>query len=216
MKKLVDKLENTNVMLRMFKKFNLIITVFIFFFIPLKSYAGYGSGELKLSENAVYQFQRYLQGKNGNPLRFLVTEDGRGSFFWYCPYEYNQNCYPGADTQAAKRCSSRHKVPCHTFAVGRNIKWNNGTNAKALKIKFTSKDSLQEIKDKLTALNFYGSNSVDKSKQKSKYITKKKYSSDDKKSSNNITEQLETLNNMYKKGLLTEEEFKKAKQKLLN
>ena len=74
MKKLVDKLENRNVMLRMFKKFSLIITVFIIFFIPLKSYAGYGSGELKLSENAVYQFQRYLQGKNGNPLRFLVTE----------------------------------------------------------------------------------------------------------------------------------------------
>ena len=47
-------------------------------------------------------------------------------------------------------------------------------------------------------------------------LQKKKYSSDDKKSSNNITEQLETLNNMYKKGLLTEEEFKKAKQKLLN
>ena len=214
MKKLVDKLENRNVMLRMFKKFNLIITVFIIFFIPLKSYAGYGSGELKLSENAVYQFQRYLQGKEGIPMKFFISKDGRVAHWWYCP---EAQCMGLGDTQQAKRCTNAARgVECKVFAIRRNIKWNNGTNAKALKIKFTSKDSLQEIKDKLTALNFYGSNSVDKSKQKSKYITKKKYSSDDKKSSNNITEQLETLNNMYKKGLLTEEEFKKAKQKLLN
>ena len=38
----------------------------------------------------------------------------------------------------------------------------------------------------------------------------------DTKTRNNITERLQTLSNMYKKGLLTEEEFKKAKQKLLN
>ena len=191
-----------------------LFLLLIFFLTPFNSYAGYGSGELKLSDNAVYAFHKYIEGKMGKPEKFFISTDGKTSHWWYCPHP---QCAPMGDTQEAKKCTKRAGgVECKTFAVRRSIKWDNGVDKKALKIKFNSKDSIQDIKDKLTALNFYGSNSVDKSKQKSKYITKKKYSSDDKKSSNNITEQLETLNNMYKKGLLTEEEFKKAKQKLLN
>ena len=95
--------------------------------------AGYGSGELKLSDNVIYSFQRYLQGKQGAPMRFLVTEDGKNSFWWYCPYS---QCAPGGDTQEAKKCTARHGVTCHTFAVRRSIKWKNGSDARALKIKF--------------------------------------------------------------------------------
>ncbi len=176
--------------------------VLIFFLIPYNSHAGYGSGELKLSDNVIYSFQRYLQGKKGSPMRFLVTEDGKNLFWWYCPYS---KCEVGGDTQEAKKCSARHGVSCHTFAVGRSIKWDNGVDKKALKIKFTSKDTIQEIKDKLTKLGFYGDGTKDSATIKT-----------DTKTRNNITERLQTLSNMYKKGLLTEEEFKKAKQKLLN
>ena len=35
-------------------------------------------------------------------------------------------------------------------------------------------------------------------------------------SSSDLTDQLKTLNELYKSGVLTEEEFKKAKDKLLN
>ena len=45
--------------------------------------AGYGSGELKLSDNVIYSFQRYIQQRQ--PMRFLVTEDGKNSTWWYCP-----------------------------------------------------------------------------------------------------------------------------------
>ena len=33
---------------------------------------------------------------------------------------------------------------------------------------------------------------------------------------NNITDQLEALNNLYKSGVLTKEEFEKAKKRILN
>ena len=170
---------------------------------PFNSYAGYGSGELKLSDNAVYAFQKYIEGKKGKPEKFFISTDGKTSHWWYCPYS---KCTPMGDTQEAKKCSKRAGgVECKTFAVRRSIKWDNGVDKKALKIKFNSKDSIQDIKGKLTQLGFYDDGSISSSNGKS----------EDKKNKNNITERLETLSNMHKKGLLTEEEFKKAKQKLL-
>ena len=170
---------------------------------PFNSYAGYGSGELKLSDNAVYAFHKYIEGKKGKPEKFFISTDGKTSHWWYCPYS---KCTPMGDTQEAKKCSKRAGgVECKTFAVRRSIKWDNGVDKKALKIKFNSKDSIQDIKGKLTQLGFYDDGSISSSNGKS----------EDKKNKNNITERLETLSNMHKKGLLTEEEFKKAKQKLL-
>ena len=194
----------------MMKKLTAILFLNILF--ASNANAGYGSGELILSDNVVYNFQRYLQGKQGAPMRFLVTEDGKNSFWWYCPYS---QCAPGGDTQEAKKCAARHGVPCQTFAVRRSIKWKNGSDARALKIKFKSKDSIQEIKDKLTALNLYGSSDVKKTKPKtSNYINKK--TKQKNKNSSDLISQLEDLNKLFKSGALTKEEFESAKKKLLN
>jgi len=141
--------------------------------------AGYGSGELKLSENAIYEFQRYIQGKLGKPEKFFISTDGKTTHWWYCPYS---QCTPMGDTQEAKKCSRRAGgVECKTFAVRRSIKWDNGVDKKALKIKFKSKDSIQEIKDKLTALNFYGSSDVKETKPNTSNYIKKKYSLKDER-----------------------------------
>ncbi len=194
----------------MLKKFIAILFLNILF--TSNANAGYGSGELRLNDNVIYSFQRYLQGKKGSPMRFLVTEDGKNSFWWYCPYS---QCQAGGDTQEAKKCTARHGVPCHTFAVGRSIKWKNGSDARSLKIKFKSKDSIQEIKDKLTTLNFYGSSDVKKTKPNtSNYINKK--TKQKNKNSSDIISQLEDLNKLFKSGVLTKEEFESAKKKLLN
>ena len=190
----------------------LIAILFLNILFASNANAGYGSGELILNDNVVYSFQRYLQGKKGKPVRFLVTEDGKNSFWWYCAYS---NCVPGGDTQEAKKCTARHGVACQTFAVGRSIKWKNGSDARALKIKFKSKDSIQEIKDKLTALNFYGSSDVKKTKPKtSNYINKK--TKQKNKNSSDLISQIEDLNKLFKSGVLTKEEFESAKKKLLN
>ena len=158
----------------------LIIILFLNILFVSNVNAGYGSGELKLSDNVIYSFQRYLQGKQGAPMRFLVTEDGKNSFWWYCPYS---QCSPGGDTQEAKKCASRHGVPCHTFAVRRYIKWKNGIDARSLKIKFTSKDSIEDLKDKFIQLGFYVSGNVkEKSKPKTPNYIKKKYSLKDERS----------------------------------
>ena len=77
----------------------LIAILFLNILFTNNANAGYGSGELILNDNVVYSFQRYLQGKKGKPMRFLVTEDGKNSFWWYCPYP---QCQPGGDTQEAK------------------------------------------------------------------------------------------------------------------
>ena len=153
--------------------------VLIFFLIPYNSHAGYGSGELKLSDNAVYDFQRYIQGKLGRPGKFFISIDGKTSHWWYCPVS---QCAPMGDTQEARLCTkSAGGVECKTFAVRRSIRWDNGVDKKALKIKFTSKDTIQEIKDKLTKLGFYGSSDDDKIKSKTSTI-KKQYSLKGKRS----------------------------------
>ena len=47
-------------------------------------------------------------------------------------------------------------------------------------------------------------------------ITKIKSSSINNNESSNIVEQLKKLNELYKSGVLTKEEFEKAKKKILN
>ena len=49
-----------------------------------------------------------------------------------------------------------------------------------------------------------------------KNIKKKSKKKLEKKSENNIIDQLEALNDLYKSGVLTKEEFEKGKKKILN
>jgi len=169
------------------------------------SFAGYGAGELTMSEGAVLAFQKYLKGKKGKPMRFLISEDGLRTYWWYCPYS---QCAPGGDIQEAKICSRKAKTPCHTFAVRRSVKWKNeinrGGKAASFSGKYTNKHDLEEIKKRLTELGFYGGSVTQ--------IKKKEIKTSDK----NLTQKLKELNELYKSGALTKEEFEKAKEKLLN
>ncbi len=173
------------------------------------SIAGYGTGELTMSEGAVIAFQKYLKGKKGKPMRFLISEDGLYTHWWYCPYP---QCATGGDTQEAKICSRKAKTPCHTFAVRRSIKWKNqinpGGKAASFVSKYTNKYDLEEIKKRLTELGFYG-DSVTQTK-------KKEIQKEIKTSNKDIHQKLIELNELYQSGVLTKEEFKKAKGKLLN
>ena len=56
-----------------------------------------------------------------------------------------------------KRCESQFGKICEIFALRRSIKWKNEQtiNFKGNDKKFSSKDSLNEIKTKLTKLGFY-------------------------------------------------------------
>ena len=166
-------------------------------------FAKNGSGDLILSDSVIYDLERYL--KYRNPITFLVTQDGANSSAWRCA---SSNCVPTGSMNEKSLCEKRYGKKCYTFAIRRSIKWQNDQtrDAKGKEKRFNSKDSITEIKTKLTALGFYGSNTVERKKTK-KIIPA---------NNSNLSSRLEQLNKLYKSGALTKDEFAKAKKKLLN
>ena len=135
----------------------------------------YGRGELKLTSGMVDYFIKYIRGERGKrPSDFYVTLDGTDGIYWYCGYA--SQCAGGAASLDIKECERKTGKECAKFAKGRSVKWKNGINpGKGKESRFNSKDSTQEIKDKLTKLGFYGSSDVDKIKSKTS-TTKNQYS----------------------------------------
>jgi hypothetical protein len=179
--------------------------------------AGYGKGELKLTENAVRGFYKYLTDPKGSPgrakpLRMVVSHNGSYVHWFYCAHT---NCVSDGDSQLVSICERKQANPCSTFAVGRSVKWKNGINQGGKSASFKKKMSLDEVKEKLTNLGFYEPRNSKKSKPKTQNYIKKK-SKQTNKDSSKLVSQLENLNKLYKSGVLTKEEFETAKKKLLN
>jgi len=172
-----------------------------------------GSGELKLSENVVRNFYNHINYKIGKPYIFLVTADGKNSSAWYCAHP---QCTPSGAFEEASKCERYHGKKCYVFALGNSVKWKNKyrKKIKGKKRRFTKKDSLETMKSKLQVLGFYDYN--DGTEQKQKKIEKKKATENTKTSDINVIQTLKELNELYKSGVLTKEEFEKAKKKLLN
>ena len=154
------------------KKFKNLLFSLTIFFIFNNLQAGYGSGDLKLTDQSVYDFHDYLKGKLGKPERFFISIDGRTTHWWYCPYS---ECAPMGDTQEAKKCEARARTECGTFAVGRSVKWKNGINPGGKEARFSSKDSIIEVREKLAALGFYGTNTSISSSSKNYRIGKRSF-----------------------------------------
>ena len=193
------------------------------FFMSSPAFAGaIGRGDLTLGPTAVKSFIEYVQQRN-QPRLFLVPTDGSSASWWYCPA--GVNCVPGGATQEISKCERYHKKECAIFAKRRTIKWSNGINKGNKESRFKSKMTAAEIKAKLTELGFLGGTTSTTTKTEKKKETKKKVDSKIKKkkkteetktTSTGLTEELKELNKLYKEGVLTKEEFEKAKKKLLN
>ena len=194
------------------KKF--IIFVFLLFIFSSKSYAAQdGRGELQLTEQAVNSFIRYIKGdtskgksRSNKPLVLWISNDGNLAYWWYCPYE---RCTPSNGNEERKFCEKESNQSCSRFARGRYVRWDNGINPKGKAAKFNSKMTENEIRNKLTKLGFYNNNIATN--------TEVNDSTDEITSSDkSLLEQLETLTQMFKDGLINEEEFEKAKKRILN
>lgn len=172
------------------------LTITSFFFIFNNLQAAYGKGELQLSPQIVNAFYNYLTSNKGKPLRFAVSEDGQWAHWFYCAHP---QCVSEGDTELVKLCERGSKTPCSTFAVGRSIKWKNGINPGGKDASFSKNITIDEVRDRLVVLGFFNNEN-------------KKKTSDTNKT--DITKRLESLISLYEKGLLTEDEFKKAKEKL--
>lgn len=180
---------------------SLLFIIINIFFIQT-SYASstkYGYGDLNLSDFVVDNFIRYIKGGQSEaPYLFAVAADGKQFQYYVCSAGLN-NC-GGGDERILEECNSYSrkeggKGNCKIFARLRTIKWDNGSSRNK---KIKSKWSNAEIKEKLKEYNLYG-------------LTASK-----SKNSEKMSDQLEKLNSLYKSGAITEAEFKKAKNRILN
>ena len=190
------------------------VFIFLLFIFSSKSYAAQdGRGELQLTDQAVNSFIRYIKGDTSKgksafnkPLTLWISHDGNFAYWWYCPYS---SCSPGSGTRERSICENGSNQSCSRFARGRYVRWDNGINPKGKAAKFNSKMTENEIKNKLTELGFYNNNlttETEINESNDEIISKDK----------SLLEQLEVLTQMFKDGLISEEEFKKAKKKILN
>jgi len=142
-----------------------------------KSYTG--TGDIKLGNRVINDFQEYIKlkkvkGKRADPGIFMITLDGSKSYYYYCQHNLGGGCIDNAGYAEMKRCKDHHNQECALFARKRRVLWKNGINDGKRKSQFSSKMSNSEIKDKLTSLGFIETEKI-KTETKKK-ITKKKKS----------------------------------------
>ena len=179
-----------------------------------------GIGPIEFNNYTMDSFFAYLRGdgnprgdvgtRKGSPLSFAINPEGTVSHYYYCPLKFGSgSCIP-ADAQAVSECSKRSKARggsrCKLFARGYKIVWG-GTN-----IKLSRKFDEQVVRTIFQQNGWYGDTSTEKKPK----ITKKKENKPKISKKNNTVEQLKEIKKMLDEGLITETEFKKLKEEILN
>ena len=178
-----------------------------------KSYTG--EGEVKLSNQVISNFQNYIKlkkikGKRADPGIFMITLDGSKSYYYYCTHNFGGGCIDTAGHAEMKACKSATKKECRLFARKRRVLWKNGINDGKSKSQFSSKMSNSEMKDKLASLGFIGDGIGTTTNKKKAKITKKKLEDKD------VVAKLKDLKKLLDDGVISKEEFEKAKKKILD
>jgi hypothetical protein len=203
---------------------NVLRIIFFILFCNISSAADKyeGTGELKLGDPDINIFMDYIKPPAGQvPMAFLVlSENGKAiwSTYWYCP---EGNCQTLNKSQASIMCTQDAEKfyertiteECKIFATKRTIVWKNGINIGKGKVsRVKSRWKKNEVTAKLEELGFLGNStsSIDTTKPK---ITKKKK---ENKKSDDIVSQINSLKKLLDDGVISKEEFKKAKKKILN
>ena len=213
----------------MIKYFKLLICLALIFIINNKADALSGVGPLKFNNQIYDLFLAYLRGdgqttgevgfKKGTPGSFAVNPEGTEAFYTYCPVRYS-GCRPTLG-KTVQRCSKRSKAiggsKCKLFAKGKKIVWD-GKN-----IKFSGKFDAQVVRAVFKENGWYedfSNRPAPSGTGENKYIQKKKNKNKSKivkkEKSKNIVSELQELKRLLDEGILTEDEFKNAKKKLLD
>ena len=110
--------------------------------------------------------------------------------------------------RARKKCKEKSGKECFIFASKNRIVWDNGSDKKKRRLKkkdIKAGKTLQILQE----LGFY-----DGGITQTKKIEKKKESK--QKTNDDIVQKIKDLKELYDSGVLTKDEFEKAKKKLLN
>ncbi len=216
------------------KNFYKFIIIFTIIFYPLTNVYGivktfkYGKGPLLLSEDMANVLEFFFSGGRMGiyaeeqstawfPGIIVVAEDGSNFSFMRRPAHVDAS---NVDTKnyvgmTLKDCRKKSGKECYLFASGYKILWDNGSNKKRRKLK---RKEIRAGKTKaiLQELGFYNPDYSQSSGSSSSDNPSSKSKEKPKKNSQNIVENLKELNDLYKSGVISLEEFEKAKKKLLN
>ena len=209
----------------------------ILLLIPSVSQAKNGKGDLKLTKEIMEYVMMYMYGAGSkkfsadkktknDPSIMAISEDGKAAYYFYCPAEYRAyGCIDNNTINKAERLCEKYSngVPCFTFAKKRLVVWKNGGNK--VKIKRSDLKDPYLVAKKIQDGGFYDGDisnlpgidmetgRIDDEKKIKKKTSKKITASNSK--SDDIVNELKNLNELYKSGVLTEEEFLKAKKIIL-
>ena len=170
-----------------------------------------GKGEVKMSDRSVRHFISWIKmnkienGKRCKPSMFIMSADGKWTQGNKCCWT---QCQDTASTRIIKACERAIGTLCGVFSMRRVIFWDNGRK-KGKRIKFNSKMTDSEIRAKLKEFGFIG----DSIQQTPKKIEKKENTT---ALSSELINDLKALKELYDEGVLTKEEFEKAKKSILN
>ena len=183
-----------------------------------------GKGPLKVSQNVAdileYFFSGGKMGKYAKkqkelwkPGLIVIAYDGSEYSYFRHPLRVTNIDNKRYISLARQDCKKRSGKECFLFAKGYRIVWDNGSDKKRRKLK---KKEIMAGKtfQILQELGFYDGGITKTKKIEKKKAEKKKEPK--KKISDDLVKQLKDLNELYESGVLTKEEFEKAKKKLLN
>ncbi len=135
-------------------KFLIVFFFFLFWNNTSLANSKFGYGDLKLSNKVIEKFIKYVQAKdNKRPSLFAVSTDGLQYHYYYCAYGHKCS---GGNERILKECLNYSRKyangeECFILARAWTIKWDNGNSKN---IKFKSKMSATEIRDKLKEIGF--------------------------------------------------------------
>ena len=216
----------TNMLVQVMQsKINMRLIKFIIFFVLIFSLnnnvkAITGIGPVEFKSGTFDWFLAYIRGdgnitgevgfRKGSPGAFAVNPEGTYAFYSYCPLKYGSGGCSTNEGKIVQNCSKGSKARggsrCKLFARGYKIVWG-GAN-----IKFSRKFDEQVVRVIFQENGWYGDTTTEKKPK----ITKKKENKPKISKKNNTVEQLKEIKKMLDEGLITEAEFKKLKEEILN
>ena len=200
--------------------------IFICLFLCGNSLAGLttsykkGSGPLKVTEDTANVIEYFFSGgKNGvyakkqkeawKPGLMAISVDGAFYSFIRHPLSVTQVDNQHYAGMAVGDCKKKSGQECYLFANGYRIVWDNGSNKKKRRLKRKDIRAGKTIA-LLTELEFFDN------KTSSSNSTQKEVENKENESDKDIVKKLKELKELLDSGVLSKEEFVKAKKKLLN
>ena len=210
------------------KKFLILITFILLNTNVVSAAVKVGCGNIKFTEKATIDFHEYLTWKISRSdytfskpknLGAMVINPKNKSYgkFLYLVQQSGSVDYVGGLYDSANIGLSGYKtvfsVDVYVFAKKNKIVWCKS------KEKISRDITLEGLQNKLKELGFFDGNVAklsSESKKETSTKKKKENVSQSKSDESNILKEIKELNELYKSGVLTKEQFEKAKDKLLN